>query len=176
MSGSIIRTIVRKDVAEFLRNQFFVFMTVLVLIVWVVVYWLLPDSVDENIAIGVHLEGFELALPATDQDGGVGLTPIVYDSPAELRSAVEDGTDDVVAGIAVPAGFAEAVAAGEQPTVEIFVPAGLGDDERLLVEGLVDGIAFALAGEELAFGPRREMNVLGVDRVRRGPVRPALAR
>ena len=53
MTGSRIVAIIRKDFREFSRNRFFVFMTLLVLVAYVAVFWFLPDSVDETVRIGV---------------------------------------------------------------------------------------------------------------------------
>lgn len=163
MSAGIVRTIIRKDLAEFMRNRFFVFMTLLVLVVWVVVFWLLPDSVDEDISIGVHFGGVEAA--AVPQVHGVGLVVTTFPSADELRRAVEQETAGIVAGIDLPEGFAADVATGERPEVRVFVPAGLSDELRLVVTELVGEAALVLAGQPPAVDPVLQPTVLGVDRL-----------
>lgn len=165
MSPRIVRAIIAKDLGEFLRNRFFVFMTVLVLVVWVAVFWLLPDSVDETLTIGVHLGGAESGVVHGVAPGGMGLEVTQFASTADLRRAVEEGAGDVVAGIDVPSGFAADVAAGRAPTVQVFVPAAGGADVTQLIEALVGDLAFVLAGPGAVPDPVLDTTVLGVDRI-----------
>jgi ABC-2 type transport system permease protein len=157
MNAHEIRVIMGKDVREFSRNRFFVFITLLVLIVWVAIFWVLPNSVDETVRLGVT--GLDIPV---DQPG---LSLIPFGSEQDLRTAVEQGMDDIVAGIAFPAGFIEAVASGEQPTVVLLVPAGLPAQERTLMEGLVEEAAFALSGSPPLVDPITEAQILGTDRI-----------
>ncbi len=166
MSTRIIGAIMRKDVAEFLRNRFFVFMTLLVLVVWVAVFWLRPDSVDETFAVGVHTgEIAEGAAGVLHTPDGSGLVVTSFPTTEALRRAVEEGQDDIVAGIDLPPDFAAAVAAGEVPTVQIFVSAGLGSELQALVSGLVEEMAFALAGQAPPQAPLLTTTILGIDRI-----------
>lgn len=159
MRSGVVRAIVGKDFREFGRNRFFLLITFLVLVVWVVVFWVLPDSVDETLRIGVS--GFEQN-PVAGQEG---IEVVAFASAEELRVAVEEGSGDVVAGIAFPPGFAEAVAAGEQPTVVLYVPAGLPASQQTAMESIVAEVAFAFAGAPPPVNPITEAQILGVDRV-----------
>ena len=159
MNGQIIRTIMAKALREFSRNRFFVFITLLVLIVWVAVFWVLPSTVDESVTIGVTgLDGLGGGTEA-------GIELVAFDSEGELRVAVTEGADGIAAGIAFPDGFVAAVAAGSQPTVTLFVPAGLPPEQERLIEGLVTEAAFAVSGSPPLVDPVTEAKILGVDRV-----------
>ena len=50
---SIITAIVRKDLAEYGRDKLWAFLTIMVLVVVIVLFWMLPDDVNESIRVGV---------------------------------------------------------------------------------------------------------------------------
>jgi ABC-2 type transport system permease protein len=164
MSGSRIGAIMRKDLREFSRNRFFVFMTLLVLITYVVVFWFLPDSVDETIRIGVSHTVLGTDVGGVTESGTAGFALEIYPSEEELRTSVEEGRDDIVAGIAFPPDFLETAAAGEAPTVLLLVPAGLPAEIQILLEGAVNEIAFVIAGVPPPVDPITEAVILGTDR------------
>ncbi len=164
MTGSRIAAIIRKDLREFSRNRFFVFITLLVLVFYVAMFWFLPDSVDETVRIGVSNTILSTDVGGVTESGTAGFALEIYGSEEELRTAVEEGRDDIVAGIAFPPDFVESAAAGETPTVRILVPAGLPAEIELLLEGAVSEIAFGIAGVAPPVDPITEAIVLGADR------------
>lgn len=165
MNGRLVRAIVRKDTKEFSRNRFFVFMTLLGLVAYVTIYWFLPDQVTETVRIGISPSNLGVILPDAEGTEDSGLSIVLYGSEEDLRTAVVEGDDDIVAGIAFPAGFITSVADGDAPTVQIFVPAGLPAEIQLLVEGSVSEIAFAISGALPPVDPATQAVVLGTDRV-----------
>lgn len=162
MTGSRIGAIVRKDAGEFSRNRFFVFITLLGLVAWVAVYWLLPDRVDETVRIGVSQS--DLGAVLSIAEGAAGFELEQYASEDELRVVVAEGREDVAAGVAFPEDFVDSLASGRPPTVRLFVPAGLPGQHLLLMEGLVGEVAFAIAGSPPPVDPVTEAVVLGTDR------------
>lgn len=164
MTGSRIGAIIRKDLSEFSRNRFFVFITLLVLVFYVAMFWFLPDSVDETVRIGVSNTILSTDVGGVTESGTAGFALEIYGSEEELRVAVEEGRDDIVAGIAFPPDFVESAAAGETPTVRLLVPAGLPAEIELLLEGAVTEIAFGIAGVAPPVDPITEAVVLGIDR------------
>ncbi len=164
MTGSRIGAIIRKDLTEFSRNRFFVFITLLVIVAYVAVFWFLPDSVDETVHIGVSNSVLNTDVGGVTESGTAGFALEMYSSEEELKTAVEEGQNDIVAGIAFPPDFLESAAAGETPTVRLLVPAGLPAEIQLLLEGAVSEIAFGFAGLPPPVDPITEAVVLGVDR------------
>ena len=50
-----VTAIVSKDLRLFARDRFYAFVSVLGLVAYALLFWLLPATVDETIPIGVHL-------------------------------------------------------------------------------------------------------------------------
>ena len=69
--ATIIGAIVRKDLAEYGRDRLWAFLTVLVLIITVGLYWVLPDTVNESIRVGVSGIDDSSALAGLDAETGV---------------------------------------------------------------------------------------------------------
>lgn len=164
MTGSRIAAIIGKDLREFSRNRFFVFITLLVLVAYVAVFWFLPDSVDETVRIGVSNTVLNTDVGGVTESGTAGFALEIYASEEELQTAVEEGRDGIVAGIAFPPDFLASTAAGETPTVRLLIPAGLPPEIQLLLEGAVSEIAFGIAGVAPPVDPITEAVVLGTDR------------
>ncbi|MEN8234688.1 MAG: ABC transporter permease [Actinomycetota bacterium] len=164
MTVSRIGAIVLKDLREFSRNRFFVFITLLVLVAYVAVFWFLPNSVDETVKLGVSNSILSTDVGGVTEGGSAGFAIEIYASEEELQAAVEEGRDGIVAGIAFPPDFLESVAAGEAPTVRLLIPAGLPSEIQLLMESAVSEIAFGIAGEAPPVDPITEAIVLGTDR------------
>jgi len=164
MSGARIAAIMGKDLREFTRNRFFVFITLLVLVAYVAIFWFLPDSVDETIRIGVVETGLDAALPSDTGANTTGLVFVHYSTDEELKAAVEAGDQDIVAGISLPPTFLDDLATGTSPTVRLYVPAGLPAQTQLLLEGFVDEIGFAITGNPPPVNPTTQAVVLGTDR------------
>ncbi len=164
MTASRIRAIILKDLREFSRNRFFMFITLLVLVCYVAVFWFLPDSVDETVKIGVSNTILSTTVGGVTESGTAGFALEIYSSEEDLRTAIEEGRDDIVAGIAIPPDFFESVAAGKTPTVLLLTPASLPPEIQLLLDGAVTEIAFGIAGIAPPVDPITEAVVLGTDR------------
>jgi ABC-2 type transport system permease protein len=165
MNPRIIAAIVGKDLRAFTRDRFFFFITVIGLIAYAVMYFVIPSDVDETVSLGVYQEDLDPILGAVEGARPEGLRLVDYPTAAALREAVEAGSDGVIAGISFPPGFRDAVEAGEFTSVELLVPADVSDDHRLLMEGLVREIAFTAAGSPPPVDPITSAVVLGTDRV-----------
>jgi ABC-2 type transport system permease protein len=191
---SIIGSIVRKDVKEYSRDRLWLFLSVFVLIVMIVVFWVLPDSVDESIPVGFSGLGDPAALVGLEAAEDEGLRLVPFDSARDLESVVAgdaqawqsngqtvvipDDSDaaepegankvSVAIGLAFPDDFLAATAAGRQTTVEVFVDAQAPEEIKTSMSSLVKELAYAVAGNQLPVdtsSPQAVYTVLGEDRV-----------
>jgi ABC-2 type transport system permease protein len=165
MPGHAVTAIIGKDLRLFLRDRFYLFITVLGLVFYVLVFWLLPATVEESIRIGLHLPGGE-ALLADGLEGEAeqGLEVVAFPTSRELEAAVLAG-DEVLAGLDFPQDFLAATASGTPTTARVLLsgeaPAVLDD----ALSAVVAEVALAFAGREppVVFPDVDEL-VLGVDR------------
>jgi ABC-2 type transport system permease protein len=163
--AGIVAAIVRKDFKEFLRDRFYVFISIFGLIMYVAIYWVLPSSVDETIDIGVHGAdlGSVLAIGA-GEDQGLAITE--FDSGTDLEQAVlGEGNDKVAVGLDFSSDFFAAVRAGEPATVRVLVTADVPVEYRDAMTAFVKELAYGIAGETPPVTQLSEqLVVLGEDR------------
>ncbi len=189
----IIGAIVRKDVAEYGRDRLWAFLTLMVLVVAVALYWVLPDDVDESIGVGVS--GLDpAALTGLESAEAEGLALVGFAAADDLEAVVAGDADawsingdavvighdagiappdgaeqrNVSIGLAFPVDFLAATTEGRRTEVIVYLDAGVPDEIRFAASGLVRELAFAVAGAGLPVStsdPDQVFVVLGEDRV-----------
>lgn len=173
--AEVIGTIMRKDLAEYKRDRLWVLLSLLTLVMFILIFWLLPSTVDETLTIGVRATGVEQALEqAEGRDGGMKI--VGFSSAQELRAAVSGtldeetakripGADSVEVGILFPDDFATVIAQGERTSVEILTDAAVPNEVRTAVSAFVRETAYSLAGHDLPVkDPVQRAVVIGEDR------------
>ena len=189
---AVVWSIIKKDLKDYSRDRLWAFLTSLVLIAMISLFWILPNSVDESITVGVSGigdHGLFASLQAAEEEG---LEPAYFDSSQELRSVIAgeatawrtgertvvigEGSEaerpadseklNVNIGLSFPADFFTAAASGRKPTVEIFVDAEVPHEIKAAMSGMVRELAFALAGNQLPVAAPEEIYmVLGEERI-----------
>lgn len=169
--GAIISAIVRKDIKEYTRDRFFAIMTVVGIVAYVALFWLLPADVDETLTIGVHQTGLDAAFDQMTEEDDAGLAIKEYKSSAALKNGLglkngERGGDaEIDIGLDFPADFLGSMQAGEPTTVKVYVDGNVPPEIRRAMSSMVREMAFAVAGNELPVTPLDEdLIVLGEDR------------
>jgi len=192
--AAIIASIVRKDFTEFSRDQLYVFLSIIGLVFFALTYYLVPDTVDETITLGVPQTGMD-ALVDQFQSGAAtaeGLDLVAFDTADHLGAAVAGDLDvyrtsagDIVLvgagaqptapkgakklaltiGIAFPDRFLESTAAGERPTVTVYTDAGVTPEIKSAMTSFVREIAYSITGDQLPVSqPAQGTAILGPDR------------
>lgn len=189
--AAVVWAIVRKDLVEYSRDRLWVFLTFLVLIMVITLFWVLPGGVDESILLGVS--GLDDPVGSLDSAAGEkGLVVVPFSSAEDLRRVVageaeawqtDDGTlvrdhgadqsvptsatrADVAVGIAFPADFLAATAAGRSTEVTVYVDGRVPEEVRNSMAGLIRELAYQVAGDPLPVqAPNQLFVVLGEDRV-----------
>ena len=119
----MIGLLVVNDVKLFFRNRFFAVITGMALILYIVIFYLLPDKVGESVGVAFYVEDLEAAASFSQYiEEKEGLTN--FDSETEMLAALED-TDDFFVGISVPAESAQAIARGEKVALNAFYAPGV---------------------------------------------------
>jgi ABC-2 type transport system permease protein len=181
--GGIVAAIIAKDVAAFLRDRFWVFMTLLALVWFVGLYAFMPETVDESLRVGVHWTdsdaafdaAFGAALGAAD-----GLEVVRYPSREALEEALGMGAtqppERLTLGLGFPDDFLVRVHLTLPTSVRLYVDPEVPDDVRPALAAMVRESAYALTGHGLPVRlPDAETVVLGEDRLgRHVPLRDKL--
>ena len=137
-----IRTLVAKDVNLYFKNRFFALVTVLALVAYAVLFFVMPASVDESIEIGV----FAPSLPAGVAEAlrGQGVELIEVASADELRESVASG--DRAVGVLLPADLFEQLQSGQRPRIEVFFSSVFPTDFQGAYEAVLEDLALGLGG------------------------------
>lgn len=167
--AGIVLAILAKDLRAFARDRFYVFVSILGLVAYVAVFWLLPSTVDESVSLGIHLDeagplvGAAGALGAGEV-ANQGLDLVTFPSGADLEDAVATG-GDVVAGLDFPDDFIATLAGGGRTTVRVLLRDDTPEELRPALSAMVRELAFVIAGETpLVTAPDLQEAVLGTDR------------
>jgi len=167
--ASIIRAIILKDLRLFSRDKFFVYMTIIGLVAYVGLFWVLPNTVSETIRVAVHHRGMDALFAAAQGSGEQGMEFVQFGSPEELRTALGLGEErpeerfDI--GIEFPAGFLQSMDEGTRTTVRVFVDGSVPPEIRDALASYVREIAYSRTGNPLPVSQLDQDTVmLGEDR------------
>ncbi len=156
MSLRIIGALVAKDLSLFFRNRFFTLITVLGLVLYMVIYFIMPKAVNENLEIGLYAP---VMLPAFEQMQGEGLEIEEVESEELLKEGVAEG--QYVAGIALPADIMEGLMSGQKPVISVYFASDVPEEIKTAVEVLIRELAYQQAGQVLTIEITEE--ILGTD-------------
>lgn len=120
----MIGTLIRKDFKLFFRNQFFAVVTILGIIAFIGVFYLMPGEPDDTIAIAVYLP------PNVDPNTREFLIDTMEAEPlpteGALYSSVEKG--DHLAGVVLTVETIESIRRGEPVTLEVLTAPGTSQE------------------------------------------------
>lgn len=170
----IVRALLRKDLTLFFRNRFFAYITLLGMVFYIIIYFVMPKTVDETLELGVYSAALpEAVLTLLDAEE---VAYQVFESDTALRAAILDG--DVPAGLVFPPDLMAQLRAEQQPRVDVYLAAGSPPEIRDMYLAVVKGMALALSGQplnieanEITLGP----DMAGQQIAPRDRMRPLLA-
>ena len=156
MNLRIIGALVVKDLSLFFRNRFFAIITVIGLVFYIVIYFVMPKSVNENLEIGLYSP---VVFPAFEQVQGEGLEIEGVESEELLKEGVIEG--QYVAGIALPADIMESFISGQKPKIGLYFASDVPEEIKTSVEVLIRELAYQQIGQVLTIEITEE--ILGPD-------------
>ena len=145
MNGRLVGVLVAKDISLYFRNRFFAFITVLGLVAYIAIYFLLPTTVDEELEVAFYAPEVPGALGEALAEEGVALNS--FDSEAALQQAILDG--DYQIGLSLPPEAMQKIAQGEKGHVKLFLASELPDEWRGTAEILLRELGFMISGQPL---------------------------
>lgn len=144
-------SIVKKDIAQVFRNRFVAVISLLLIVVFAIIYNFMPSSVDEVFKLGFYLEideetserpGTELERDEISErlsEAG-GLELMWAESVDELERMVED--EKVSAGVSF-------VVSGQEPQLVLYVSSKTPEEVTEAGKAIAGEIGYALMGYEL---------------------------
>ncbi len=156
MNSRHVVTLAQKDLAIFFRNRFFAVITVLGLIGFLVMYFVMPRSGDATLKLGLYVP---VEVPVFEQLQEEGLAIERVASEDVVRQAVSDGR--FIAGISLPADILARLLAGDRPTVRLFFAADTPQEAKDAVAAILQELGYRMTGRSLPIEVSEE--VLGPD-------------
>jgi len=161
MNWRIIGTLVQKDIALFLRNRFFAFLSFVSLIAYVVIYFVLPDTVDEKFKAALYPPTTPALVMTELQKRDIDV--VTFDTEDALKTAVEAGEYRV--GIVLPQAASETLLAGTPTQITAYYPPGIPTELNRAFNDLLtmvfNDISYVSKAEPLII--ERHEAVLGYD-------------
>jgi ABC-2 type transport system permease protein len=158
MNREMIAALLRKDLELYFSNRFFAFITILGLVFYAGIYFVMPDELDDTVEMAIYADELPALLDTEMEDGGVVLVEMA--SVEALKTAVASGEQEV--GVVLPDGFTRSVAAGQRETVRIYFSSAFPEEFKELYVLFLQELGFMLSGQPLALDVQEE--ILGVDR------------
>jgi ABC-2 type transport system permease protein len=157
MNWHAVKALVAKDFSLFFRNRFYTLITVIGIVVYLIIYFAMPSSVDEEMEIGLYAPVIPPVFGTIQQEEGVKFDIFEYEEA--LKEAITDG--DYQAGVALPADIMEKFAAGQKPYISLYFSADAPDEITSTVETMIRELAYLQTGQSLAIDLSTE--ILGPD-------------
>lgn len=157
MSAHVVGTLVSKDLNLYFRNRFFAFITVLGLVFYIVMYFFLPNTVDETLDLAVYAPDIPRDVLEDMQEDGLEFH--YMRSEEDLITAVTEGDFEV--GVVMPINLRREIARGDLPEMRVFLTPDVPEEYRDVYTIMARELAFLVAGDPLYLEVTEE--VIGMD-------------
>lgn len=144
MSWRTIKTLIAKDFKLFFRNKFFGVMTVFGIILYLVFYFIMPNTVDEKIEIGLYApQAFSMFYENIEE----GLIIRNMKTEDELKQAVTD--KELHIGISFPEDIQKSLMFGKKPQIFVYYSSDLSDEIKEMYTILISEMINQMSGFEI---------------------------
>lgn len=173
MNLRITGALVAKDLSLFFRNRFFAIITILGLIFYIVIYFVMSPSVNESLEIGLYAPVVPTMFEQIQEEG---LEIKAVESEELLKEGVTEG--QYVAGIALPADIMESLMSGQKPKVSVYFASDVPEEIKDAVEVIIRELAYRQTGQPLSVEISEDIlgpDMMGMQIPPRDRLRPLLA-
>ena len=144
MSWRTIKTLIAKDFKLFFRNKFFGVMTIFGIILYLVFYFIMPNTVDEKIEIGLYApQTFSMFYENIEE----GLIIRNMKTEDELKQAVTD--KELHIGISFPEDIQKSLMSGKKPQIFVYYSSDLSDEIKEMYTILIGEMINQMSGFEI---------------------------
>ncbi len=157
MNSRIIKALTKKDLKLFFKNKFFAAITVLGLVIYVVLYFVMPKSVDDTMGLAIYskLDLPRMSVYLENED----LKLVKAKSIEELKNLV--ASNEVVAGFVIPDDLYEKAAKNETINIKIYTAQDLEQAMKEAMDYIGEEMIYLEVGKGLNIESKNE--VLGPD-------------
>ena len=159
MNWRSVRAVAAKDLSLFFRNRFFLVISLLGLVSYVVIYFVMPSSVDESVKLGLYAS--EVPSVLQQMQGEQGLEIEQVESEEALRDSVAG--KKYAAGVVLPDDLAERFASGEPAEIKAYFTSDAHEEAKDFVDLLLTEMAYLQTGENL--NVEWQQKILGPDMI-----------
>lgn len=149
MNARILGVVIQKDLILYFRNRFFALITILGVVLYIVIYSLMPSDVDESLTLAVYAPTIPSAFLDFLGDNDITIAPV--ESDEALQQAVIDSK--YVAGIVISGEVVSGILSGQETTVTVYfasdAPQEVVNAMRVVLELAFNELSYALNGNPL---------------------------
>jgi ABC-2 type transport system permease protein len=157
---SNITTLLKKDLLLFSRDRFYFLITVVGILMYFVIYFIMPQTMNEQMKMALYAPGIPGLVnidPSLAEGQGIDLK--LFDSGDQVKKAV--AKNEFPSGIVLPTDFLTSVQAGERPPITVYFSAAAPEELRTAVTTMINEIASQAAGQKTVLQLQTE--ILGRD-------------
>lgn len=149
MNAQFLPILIQKDLTLYFRNRFFAFITIFGVAVYVVLYSLMPASVEEDLRLAIYAPTAPEAF--LEHLGGSEIAVTVLESDEALREAVINS--EYLAGIVLTQDVITGIAAGQETVVTVYfasdAPQEIINALRTVLRLAFNELSYTLSGNPL---------------------------
>ncbi len=157
MNLSIVKALLKKDFSLFMSNRFYLLITVVGLILYIVIYFLMPSEVNEELNLAIY-ENDNAAI-FSQITGEEGFNIEYFGDEEELKQAVLDG--DYHVGITLPDNLLAIWQSGGIPGIKVYYSSSTATEIKDAMVALIEEMAYMQTGQSINYNVSQE--VLGAD-------------
>ncbi len=155
----MIGALVLKDIKLFFRNQFFAVITVIGLVAYTAIYFLLPAEVNDAFNLAIYLEN--PAATMVDETFAEFMDFTLFESEAAMLTALEDDGGEFFLGLSISEAEAAAIVDGRSAEIDAYYAPGIAAETKQVYDDLLVVVANAANPAAAAnFGRINESNVV----------------
>jgi ABC-2 type transport system permease protein len=174
MNTRVIKALLKKDFSLFTSNRFYLLITIVGIIFYIGMYFILPAQMDEQISLAMYAPTVPPAFTQLTENEGADIK--MFDDEESLKQAVLDS--DYQAAIALPPNIMDTWAAGGKPEIKVYYSSTAPAEINEAIVALVKELCYAQTGNSLNFQTTEEIlgpDMLGSQIALRDRMRPLLA-
>lgn len=174
MNPRVIKALLKKDIALFMSNRFYMLITIIGIVFYIGIYFIMPSKVDEKLSLAMYAPVMPPAFSQLINQEGAKVE--LYSSEEALKQAVLDG--DFQVAISLPPDIMDTWANGGKPEITVYYTSTMPPEVSAAVVALVKELSYAQTGQALNFETTEEVlgpDMLGNQITLRDRLRPLLA-